>query len=43
MYEFVALSLKCRICGESLMDKKNWLTMNPVLSLNVKYGDKEES
>lgn len=38
MYEFVALSLKCRFCGESLMDKKVLVDNEPSIQVNVKAG-----
>jgi len=41
MYEFVALSLKCRYCGESLMDKETLVDNEPSIKLNVKHGDKK--
>lgn len=41
MYEFVALSLKCRFCGESLMDKGTLVDNEPSIKLNVKHGDKK--
>lgn len=41
MYEFVALSLKCRFCGESLMDKETLVDNESSIKLNVKHGDKE--
>ncbi len=37
MYEFVALSLKCRFCGESLMDKKVLVDNEPSIRLDVKH------
>ncbi|MEZ5084011.1 MAG: hypothetical protein R2750_11270 [Bacteroidales bacterium] len=40
MYEFVALSLKCRFCGESLMDNKTLVDNEPSINLHVKYQDK---
>jgi hypothetical protein len=40
MYEFVALSLKCRFCGESLMDKDVLVDNEASIKLNVKHGDK---
>lgn len=40
MYEFVALSLKCRFCGESLMDKEVLVDNEPSIKLNLKHGDK---
>jgi hypothetical protein len=40
MYEFVALSLKCRFCGESLMDKNVLVDNEPSIKLNVKHGNK---
>lgn len=40
MYEFVALSLKCRFCGESLMDNKTLVDNEPSIKLHVKYQDK---
>ncbi|MBN2173770.1 MAG: hypothetical protein JW731_06550 [Bacteroidales bacterium] len=43
MYEFVALSLKCRFCGESLMDKKVLVDNEPSIKLNVVQGDKKGS
>ncbi len=41
MYEFVALSLKCRFCGESLMDKETLVDNEPSIKLNVKHQDKK--
>lgn len=38
MYEFVALSLKCRFCGESLMDKSVLVDNEASIKLNVKQG-----
>ncbi len=35
MYEFVALSLKCPVCGESLMDKDHLVDNEPSIRLNV--------
>lgn len=40
MYEFVALSLKCRFCGESLMNKEVLVDNEPSIKLNVKHGGK---
>ena len=38
MYEFVALSLKCRYCGESLMDKETlqrvWILRKHLADMN---------
>jgi len=41
MYEFVALSLKCRFCGESLMDKKVLVDNEASIKLNVEQGNKK--
>ncbi len=41
MYEFVALSLKCRFCGESLMDKNVLVDNEPSIKLDVKHGGKK--
>ena len=38
MYEFVALSLKCRFCGESLMDNKVLVDNEPSIRLDVKHS-----
>ncbi len=40
MYEFVALSLKCRFCGESVMDKETLVDNEPSIKLNVKHDGK---
>lgn len=37
MYEFVSLSLKCRFCGDSLMDKHVNVDNEPSIKLDVKY------
>ena len=39
MYEFVALSLKCRFCGESLMDKEVLVDNEASIKLNVELGN----
>ncbi|MCB0805210.1 MAG: hypothetical protein KDC05_05380 [Bacteroidales bacterium] len=39
MYEFVALSLKCRFCGESLMDKQVLVDNEPSIKLDVKQAE----
>ncbi|MCD4695134.1 MAG: class I tRNA ligase family protein [Bacteroidales bacterium] len=41
MYEFVALSLKCRFCGDSLMDKTVLVDNEPSIKLNVKHGNQK--
>ena len=38
MYEFVALSVKCRFCGESLMDKKVLVDNEQSIKLHVEHG-----
>ncbi|MCF8368334.1 MAG: hypothetical protein K9G76_04770 [Bacteroidales bacterium] len=41
MYEFVALSLKCRFCGETLMDKGTLVDNEPSIKLKVKCGSQQ--
>lgn len=41
MYEFVALSLKCRFCGESLMDKNVLVDNEQSIKLDVKHTGKK--
>ncbi len=41
MYEFVALSLKCPHCGESLMDKKNPVDNESSIRLNVEVRNQK--
>jgi hypothetical protein len=43
MYEFVALSLKCSKCGESLMDKDHLVDNQPSIRLNVKKNENRGS
>jgi len=41
MYEFVALSLKCPVCGESLMDKDHKVDNEPSIRLNVEFNNRK--
>jgi len=41
MYEFVSLSLKCRYCGESLMDKSVLVDNEPSIRLLVKNANQK--
>lgn len=41
MYEFVALNLKCRFCGKSLMDKEILVDNEASIRLNVVHNSKK--
>lgn len=41
MYEFIALSVKCRFCDESLMDNEVLVDNAPGIKLNVEYAGRK--
>ena len=41
MYDFIALSLKCPVCGESLMDPDHVVDNKPSIKLNIEIGGKK--
>ncbi len=38
MYDFIALSLKCPVCGESLMDHEHMVDNKPSIKLNIEIN-----
>ncbi|MCK4663347.1 MAG: hypothetical protein KAT68_10810 [Bacteroidales bacterium] len=41
MYDFINLSLKCPVCGKSLMDKDHLVDNNPSIKLNIEVDNKK--
>lgn len=41
MYEFLSLSVKCPVCGVSLMDEKHQVDNEPSISLHIEMGGKK--
>lgn len=41
MYNFVSLSVKCPLCGESFMDSENLVDNAPSIMLNIKVADEK--